>query len=118
MVYKNTGYSVEYELPNDYNGSRYNLIIQYTYDRTIDMFKLVLSVRKFGDNKAFFLKEDKYITSTKDTIKHDICVMVEAMIKDNEIDPFIMECEKELVNLSLGADVMEVFKKQFDVRFE
>lgn len=96
MKYKNNGYSIEINLPKKYR--RYSVECQYQFDKDKGKYLLSMWLKRNDVNNRFKIDSQKidtqYISGTRETIRSNICRIVEQACSTGYFDSFIRDFEK------------------------
>lgn len=96
MKYKNNGYSIEINLPKKYSG--YSVECQYQFDKEKEKYILSMWLKRNDVNNRFKIDSQKidtqYISGTRETIRPNICRIVEQACSTGYFDSFIRDFEK------------------------
>lgn len=97
LKYKNKGYLIEIELPKDYGYNGYSVECSYFYDKICDKYLLSMWLKhnSIGDKLRIESQEidTQYISSKKETIKKNICAIVEQMCLGDFFDYYVERYE-------------------------
>ena len=96
MKYKNNGYSIEINLPKKYSG--YSVECQYRFDKEKEKYILSMWLKRNDISNRFRIDSQKigtqYISGTRETIRPNICRIVEQACLTGYFDSFIHDFEK------------------------
>lgn len=96
MKYKNNGYSIEINLPKKYSG--YSVECQYQFDKDKCKYLLSMWLKRNDIGNRFRIDSQKidtqYISGTRETIRSNICRIVEQACSTGYFDSFIRDFEK------------------------
>ena len=109
MKYKNNGYSIEINLPKKYSG--YSVECQYQFDKDKDKYLLSMWLKSNDIDSRFKIDSQKidaqYISGTRETIRLNICRIVEHACTCNFFDKYIEEFEYLCECFDKGNEVFE-----------
>lgn len=95
MKYKNNGYSIEINLPKKYSG--YSVECQYQFDKDKGKYLLSMWLKRNDIGNRFRIDSQKidtqYISGTRETIRSNICRIVEQACSTGYFDSFIRDFE-------------------------
>ena len=96
MRYKNNGYSIEIKLTGKYR--RYSVECQYQFDKEKEKYILSMWLKRNDIGNRFRIDSQKidtqYISGTRETIRSNICRIVEQACSTGYFDSFILDFEK------------------------
>ena len=97
LKYKNKGYLIEVELPKSYGYDGYSVECSYWYEKTRDKYLISMWLKhnSIGDKYRIESQEidTQHISSKKDTVKKNICAIVEQMCLGDFFDHYIERYE-------------------------
>lgn len=95
MRYKNNGYSIDINLTGKYNG--YSVECQYQFDKEKEKYILSMWLKRNDIDNRFRIDSQKidtqYISGTRETIRSNICRIVEQACSTGYFDSFIRDFE-------------------------
>ena len=109
MRYENNGYSIEINLPKKYSG--YSVECQYQFDKEKEKYILSMWLKRNDIGNRFRIDSQKidtqYISGTRETIRLNICRIVEQACTCNFFDQYIEELEYLYKCFDKGNEVLE-----------
>ena len=109
MRYENNGYSIEINLTGKYKG--YSVECQYQYDKEKEKYILSMWLKRNDIDNRFRIDSQKidtqYISGTRETIRLNICRIVEQACAMNFFDQYIEEFEYLYECFDRGNEVLE-----------
>lgn len=109
MRYENNGYSIEIKLTGKYCG--YSVECQYQFDKEKEKYILSMWLKRNDIGNRFRIDSQKidtqYISGTRETIRLNICRIVEQACTCNFFDQYIEELEYLYKCFDKGNEVLE-----------
>lgn len=109
MKYKNNGYSIDINLTGKYNG--YSVECQYQFDKEKGKYIISMWLKRNDIDNRFRIDSQKidtqYISGTRETIRLNICRIVEQACASNFFDQYIEEFEYLYECFDKGNEVLE-----------
>lgn len=117
MRYKNNGYSIEIKLTGKYR--RYSVECQYQFDKEKEKYILSMWLKRNDVNNRFKIDSQKidtqYISGTRETIKLNICRIVEQACSTGYFDSFIHDFEKLYECFDKGFELLSKESESNDI---
>lgn len=118
LRYKNKGYTIEINLPEGYGYNGYSIECTYKYDRTKNLYSLTMWLKhnSIGDKYKIESQEmeTRYIMSTRESIKKDICLLIEKMCLGEFLDRYIERYEYMSNCFDRGNAMVEAGEYTYD----
>ncbi len=96
-AYKNKGYTIEIDLPKKCDFKNYSVECTYQYDKKEAKYSLSMWLkRKDISNRHAIISQEidtQFISGTKETIKGNICRIVEQALISGFFSPYIQDYE-------------------------
>ena len=97
VKYTNKGYTIEINLPEECGYEGYSVECTYQYDKLKEKYLLSMWLKKNGINGKFKIDsqeiDTQYISGTKETIRQNICRIVEQASLSGFFDYYIERYE-------------------------
>lgn len=97
QTYKNKGYTIEIDLSKNGNYKNYSVECTYRYDKREEKYSLSMWLkRKDIPNRHAIISQEidtQFISGTKETIKRNICLIVEQALISGFFSPYIQDFE-------------------------
>ena len=97
QTYKNKGYTIEIDLPKNCGFKNYSVECTYRYDKKEEKYSLSMWLkRKDIPNRHAIISQEidtQFISGTKETIKKNICRIVEQALISGFFSPYIQAYE-------------------------
>ena len=110
MKYKNNGYSIEINLPKKYSG--YSVECQYQFDKEKEKYILSMWLKRNDIGNRFRIDSQKidtqYISGTRETIRSNICRIVEQACLTGYFDSFIRDFEALYKCFNKGFELLTI----------
>ena len=118
MKYKNNGYSIEINLPKKYSG--YSVECQYQFDKEKEKYILSMWLKRNDISNRFRIDSQKidnqYISGTRETIRSNICRIVEQACSSRYFDSFIHDFEKLYECFDKGFELLSKESESNDTK--
>lgn len=109
--YKNRGYVIEIELPEKNGRNGYSVECRYYYDKIRGKYHVSLWLKRNDINDTFRIDiqyiDAGYINGTKDTIKQNICNLIEQIDNFGFFDYYIERYEYTCKCFDVGNEMFE-----------
>lgn len=111
LKYKNEGYVIDVTLPEECGYEGYSVECRYKYEKIQDRYLLSMWLKRETIDNTFKIDGQKidaqYISSTRETIKQDICRIVEQASLSGFFDYFIERYEYTCKCFDIGSDIVD-----------
>lgn len=111
MRYKNKGQMIEIELPEEYGYEGYSVECQYLFDKPKNKYLLSMWLKRNSIDDKFKIDSQKidsqYISGTRETIKSNICRIVEQASISGFFNPYIERYEYTYKCCDKGDEIFE-----------
>lgn len=111
LRYQNKGYTIEIPLPKEYGYGGYSVECRYLYDKSVNKYSLSMWLKRSDVDEKFKVEsqeiDTQYINSTKENIRHDICLIVEEAAKSGYFDFYISRYEYTYSCFERGNELCE-----------
>lgn len=111
LKYNNTGYTITIHLPD----TSYDVVCTYIHDEELNQYKVTLWLHWDTIDDKFKIDEQlidsQYITSTKKSIKTDICKIVEQLFNTGRLDKYMNHYQYTYDCFDIGNDLVESGKE-------
>lgn len=112
--YTNEGYSITINLSQfnkDEKYKGYSASCQYKYNKENEKYSLCMWLKHSTMDQKYRVEYDgidtQYISGTRDTIRENICRIVEVMMEQNRFDYFIDRYEYDMKCCERGAEILD-----------
>lgn len=109
--YSNKGYTIEINLPEEYGYKGYSIECTYQYDKEKEKYLLSMWLKRNDIGDKFKIDSHKidtqYISGTKETIKQNICRIVEQAVLSGFFDYYIESFEYTCKCFDKGDEIFE-----------
>lgn len=112
--YTNEGYVITVALSqfnDDEKYKGYAASCQYKYDKQKGKYSLCMWLKHTSMDQKYRVEYDgidtQYISGTQETIRENICRVVEVMMEQNHFDYFIDRYEYDMKCCEKGAEIMD-----------
>ena len=112
--YANEGYSIlinlsQFSQDDKYKG--YAVSCQYKYNKKEQKYSLAMWLKHATMDQRYKVEYDgidtQYISGTRETIRENICRIVEVMMEQNRFDYFINRYEYDMKCCEKGAEILD-----------
>ena len=111
LRYENKGQVIEIKLPEECGYEGYSVECRYQYDKLKEKYMLSMWLRKDGIDDTFKIDsqeiDTQYINSTKETIRQNICKIVEQASLSGYFDCYIERYEYTCKCFDRGNELFE-----------
>lgn len=114
ITYANEGYSITVALSqfnDDEKYKGYSASCQYKYDKRKEKYSLCMWLKHASMDQKYRVEYDgidtQYISGTRESIRENVCRIVEVMMEQNRFDYFIDRYEYDLKCCEKGMEVLE-----------
>ena len=111
LKYKNEGYVIDVTLPEECGYEGYSVECRYKYDKSQDRYSLSMWLRREDIDNTFKIDgqeiDTQYISSTRETIKQDICRIVEKASLSGFFDYYIERYEYTCKCFDIGSNIVD-----------
>ena len=111
LKYENKGHVIEIKLPEECGYKGYSVECRYQYDKLKEKYMLSMWLRKDGIDDTFKIDsqeiDTQYINSTKETIRQNICKIVEQASLSGYFDCYIERYEYTCKCFDRGNELFE-----------
>ena len=111
LRYKNEGYVIDVTLPEECGYEGYSVECRYKYEKIQDRYSLSMWLKRADIDNTFKIDgqeiDTQYISSTRETIKQDICRIVEQASFSGFFDYYIERYEYTCKCFDIGSDVVD-----------
>ena len=112
--YTNEGYAIAINLSQFNDDDKYKgyaASCQYKYDKQKEKYSLCMWLKHTSMDQKYRIEYDgidtQYISGTRETIRENICRIVEVMMEQNRFDYFIERYEYDIKCCEKGMEVLE-----------
>ena len=112
--YSNEGYAITiglFQFSDDDKYKGYAASCQYKYDKKEGKYLLCMWLKHSTMDQKYRVEYDgidtQYISGTRETIRENICRIVEVMMKQNRFDYFIDRYEYDMKCCEKGAEILD-----------
>lgn len=111
LRYKNEGYVINVVLPEECGYEGYSVECRYRYSKAKDKYLLSMWLKRKDIDNTFKIDgqeiDSKYIKSSHETIKQDICRIVEQASLSGFFDYYIERYEHTCKCFDCGSDIID-----------
>ena len=114
IYYTNEGYAIAINLSQFNDDDKYKgyaASCQYKYDKQKEKYSLCMWLKHTSMDQKYRIEYDgidtQYISGTRETIRENICRIVEVMMEQNRFDYFIERYEYDIKCCEKGMEVLE-----------
>lgn len=111
LRYENKGYIIEINLPKEFGYERYSVECRYKYDKLKEKYSLSMWLKRDDIDDTFKIDsqeiDTQYITSSKESIKQDICRIVEQASLSRFFDYYIERYEYTYKCFDKGSELFD-----------
>ena len=114
ITYANEGYSITVALSqfnDDEKYKGYSASCQYKYDKRKEKYSLCMWLKHASMDQKYHVEYDgidtQYISGTRESIRENVCRIVEVMMVQNRFDYFIDRYEYDMKCCEKGAEILE-----------
>lgn len=97
LRYQNKGYTIEVRLPDGYGYNGYYVECTYKYDKVKNGYSISMWLKHHSIGDKYKIEsqeiETRFIAGTKETIKNNICILIEKMCLGDFFDRYIERYE-------------------------
>ena len=112
--YSNEGYTITVALSQFNDAQKYKgyaASCQYKYNKQKEKYSLCMWLKHTSMDQKYRVEYDgidtQYISGTQETIRENICRVVEVMMEQNHFDYFIDRYEFDMKCCEKGAEIMD-----------
>lgn len=114
ITYANEGYSITVALSqfnDDEKYKGYSASCQYKYDKRKEKYSLCMWLKHASMDQKYRVEYDgidtQYISGTRESIRENVCRIVEVMMEQNRFDYFIDRYEYDMKCCEKGSEILE-----------
>lgn len=111
LKYKNEGYVMDVMLPEECGHVGYSVECRYKYDKPQEKYLLSMWLRRKDIEDTYKIDGQKidtqYISSTRETIRQDICRIIEQASLSGFFDFYVERFEYTYKCFDIGNDLLE-----------
>ncbi len=111
LRYENKGYTIEINLPEECGHEGYSVECTYQYDKEKEKYLLSMWIKRSDINDKFKIDsqeiDTQYISGTKETIRQNICRIVEQASLSEYFDHYIKRYEYIYKCFDKGNELLE-----------
>lgn len=111
LRYENKGYTITVPIPEECGYEGYFAECTYRYDKEKEKYLLTMGLLRKDIGDKFKIEnqeiDSQYISGTKETIKHNICTIVENASLSGFFEPYIQHYEYTNECFDKGNEIFE-----------
>lgn len=111
LKYENKGYLIEIKLPVERGYNGYSVECKYKYDKSKEKYLISMWLKRNDIDNTFKIDsqeiDTQYISGTKETIKQNICKIVEQASSSGLFDDYIERYEYTVKCFDRGNELYE-----------
>ena len=111
LKYENLGHAIKINLPKEAGYEGYSIECQYLYDKQTEKYLLTMWLSRADIDDRFHITGQKidsqYISGTRETIRANICRIVQQACLSGFYAPYIERFEYTYSCFDLGNDILE-----------